>query len=345
MGITSKSFEKLHGFATKPVQKTTPNLRSASQFGGIIRKRGGAEAVFAPLVRKASAGDLGTIAKAKDAAGHGSEKRGYSNGGVYGEHPATGKGNQSYAGGLTGRTQSAEEYAAMKDKLTGGGVQQPAPAQPAAAPAQPVNYKSVHQQYKRNEGENHHSENAQLLAQHFGTPEEHEQVKQNIALRDKAGGYSGAEGMAAYRFNNEIDAKYYPKLQEAAGRKTVGKSLGYLGAMRGLAKAKDAGGHGSEKHGGGGAESAAGGSDKISMPEVYSHLSNHFKGLAAKLPLSGDISVQELNMDKVYSDYPDTSPGRVDNLAMEAGLNLIHDKNEAKPGVVNVLFSSRTSLK
>jgi hypothetical protein len=180
MGIASKAFLKLNGIESVSKSRTA-NLGAIPQrnFGGLIRKAADSAQV-ASAGRRTSASELGTVAKAKDAKGHGSEKRGGS--------------------------------------------------------STPVDYAALHRQYMSNEDVNAHSENAHLLATHFGTPEEADRVKQGIALRDKEGGYQGKAGMDAYRFNGEIDAKYYPKLQEAAGV-NVGKSLSIFGLMQTLSKA------------------------------------------------------------------------------------------------------------
>jgi len=76
MGISSKALSRIQGLPSVPVTKTVPNFKSASLFGGIIRKKAAAAEVSRPI--RKSVGELGRVEKAKDAKGHGSEKRGGS---------------------------------------------------------------------------------------------------------------------------------------------------------------------------------------------------------------------------------------------------------------------------
>lgn len=130
-----------------------------------------------------------------------------------------------------------------------------------------------------------------------------------------------------------------------SGPNQLGKALGLSHAVNMLAKAGTSEGatKGWETRRGAGGQSEVA-QEKMPLPTVYGHFADYFKKLATKLPPAGDISIHELNMDSVYKDYPDLSPGRIDNIAIESGVRVISDKSEAKPGIVNVLFSSRTSL-
>ena len=60
-----------------------------------------------------------------------------------------------------------------------------------AAKAAP-DLKSLNRTYNRNENNNFHSENIALLAKNFGTPQEHAQAKEIIAARNKQGSLPGS---------------------------------------------------------------------------------------------------------------------------------------------------------
>ena len=86
---------------------------------------------------------------------------------------------------------------------------------------------SLSRKYDKNEDENRHSENAVLLAKHFGTPEELERMNHMLKTRNKLGHLHNDHTGYAY----EMAKKYYHKLKEAyntdpdVGRKREGKLL------------------------------------------------------------------------------------------------------------------------
>ena len=186
MGITGKAFQKLHDIST--VSKSQPTKFGAvpqRNFGGLIRKAADSAQVTSKVGR-CTAGELGTIVKAKDAKGHGSDAR------------------------------------------DGGGIRQ---TRPFAATI-PDSYKQSLQ------------EDADKTGTHRGI------------FCDTSGKYRTEQinPHAQYTYSFRTDGgPTTPK----AGDGKVGKSLSIFGLMQGLAKAKDAKGHGSEKRGGGG--SGAGG--------------------------------------------------------------------------------------
>lgn len=72
----------------------------------------------------------------------------------------------------------------------------------------------LRQQYKDNERDNNHTENALMLAKHFGTPEEVKTVEAAMAHRDEMGGYgANPAGNRHYKNVNNIHMKYYPHLK------------------------------------------------------------------------------------------------------------------------------------
>ena len=70
---------------------------------------------------------------------------------------------------------------------------------------------SLSRKYDKNEDENRHSENAVLLAKHFGTPEELERMNHMLKTRNKLGHLHNDHTGYAY----EMAKKYYHKLKEA----------------------------------------------------------------------------------------------------------------------------------
>ena len=83
----------------------------------------------------------------------------------------------------------------------------------------------------------------------------------------------------------------------------------------------------------------------VSVRLAEQHLRTYFTNLATKKPTNGDIVLQEVNMAKVYSQCPDLNPGRVENIAIECGLNVILTKDEAQQGMVNVILKDTLANK
>lgn len=67
---------------------------------------------------------------------------------------------------------------------------------------------ALRRKYDRNENNNQHSENAVLLARHFGTPDELETANRLLAERNKLG-HAPAESS---QFQYDMSRKYYSKL-------------------------------------------------------------------------------------------------------------------------------------
>jgi len=70
--------------------------------------------------------------------------------------------------------------------------------------------------YKENESNNYHTENALMLAKHFGTKREQNAVSKSLEYRNKAGGYKSDDPMANlhYKTTHEIHSKYWPHLHD-----------------------------------------------------------------------------------------------------------------------------------
>lgn len=81
---------------------------------------------------------------------------------------------------------------------------------PPADPKTPEGRKRLHRQYNRNENQNRHSENAVLLAKHFGTPEEHAKAQDLLKQRNKLG-HAPDESP---QFQYDMSKKHYHKLSE-----------------------------------------------------------------------------------------------------------------------------------
>ena len=102
---------------------------------------------------------------------------------------------------------------------------------------------SLSRKYDKNEDENRHSENAVLLAKHFGTPEELERMNHMLKTRNKLGHLHNDHTGYAY----EMAKKYYHKLKEAyntdpdVGRKKDFFKTKYVNAGRKTTKVTDAG--------------------------------------------------------------------------------------------------------
>jgi len=98
---------------------------------------------------------------------------------------------------------------------------------------------SLSRKYDKNEDENRHSENAVLLAKHFGTPEELERMNHMLKTRNKLGHLHNDHTGYAY----EMAKKYYHKLKEAyntdpdVGRKKDFIKTKYVNAGRKTTKA------------------------------------------------------------------------------------------------------------
>jgi len=118
---------------------------------------------------------------AKDAKGHGSEKRGtaanvqqaYKNAAKFGpNHPSVGR---------SLRAAAKSELAALGAHSTGvAAVGQSAPP--------PIDRAKLNRTYNRNENNNYHSENIALLTKNFGTADEHAKAQEIVAERNKQGG-------------------------------------------------------------------------------------------------------------------------------------------------------------
>ena len=73
----------------------------------------------------------------------------------------------------------------------------------------------VKAKYKQNEDDNRHTENAELLAKHFGSKSDQNKVAKAKAYRDRNGGYSGdAEGRMHSNLAHEVHSKLYHHIKE-----------------------------------------------------------------------------------------------------------------------------------
>ena len=80
-----------------------------------------------------------------------------------------------------------------------------------------VDKAAIKKQYKDNESNNNHTENAALLAKHFGSKRDQNQVAKAKAYRDKHNGYGGdILGRHHANLAHEIHKKLYDKLHEEA---------------------------------------------------------------------------------------------------------------------------------
>ena len=80
-----------------------------------------------------------------------------------------------------------------------------------------VDKAALRKQYKDNESNNNHTENAALLAKHFGSKRDQNQVAKAKAYRDKHNGYGGdILGRHHANLAHEIHKKLYDKLHEEA---------------------------------------------------------------------------------------------------------------------------------
>jgi hypothetical protein len=81
--------------------------------------------------------------------------------------------------------------------------------------AEDVDKEAIRKQYKKNESDNRHTENAELLAKHFGSKRDQNQVAKAKAYRDKHNGYGGdILGRHHSNLAYEIHKKLYDKLHE-----------------------------------------------------------------------------------------------------------------------------------
>ena len=78
----------------------------------------------------------------------------------------------------------------------------------------------------------------------------------------------------------------------------------------------------------------------LSVPAVERRLRAFFAELFTKQKnqTPGDVYIQQLNLHTVYQQCQDLNPSRVENLAMEAGLNVIQNRQEAQPGKPNIIL-------
>lgn len=74
---------------------------------------------------------------------------------------------------------------------------------------------AVRAKYKENESDNRHTENAELLAKHFGSKSDQNKVAKAKAYRDRNRGYRGdAEGRMHSNLANEVHSKLYHHIKE-----------------------------------------------------------------------------------------------------------------------------------
>lgn len=187
---------------------------------------------------------------AKDAKGHGSEKRGVSavqarndrmfdmfarakaqghptfnaaadaaakSGAIFGKGDASAFAQRVGTGELHTQELAAQHGipTSIWNRPAGSSMNMVSNAAKAAASAPDL--KALSRKYDRNENNNFHSENTVLLTKAFGTPEEHAMAREIVAARNKQGSLPSSTpsvpNVRDWQYN--IDKKYYPKL---AGR-------------------------------------------------------------------------------------------------------------------------------
>ena len=209
MGVMSKAFLKLCDTETRPVEKAAPlGALPSRNFGGLVKAR---SSQLPDRPSRCSAGELGRISRAKDAKGHGSEKRdgyAYSN-------PDASNGKGPWEGKPNGFSRETHRVH-------------------FEAPAGHTTY------------QDHYSKQDADKASMDGWERKHTEVGTTTLNRRGA---------------NDASLDFVPNAQ------TFGKSLSVFGLMQGLAKAKDAKGHGSEKRGGSGGGDAPTGSHVVQDAE------------------------------------------------------------------------------
>jgi hypothetical protein len=85
-----------------------------------------------------------------------------------------------------------------------------------------VDKEAIRKEYKKNESDNRHTENAELLAKHFGSKRDQNQVAKAKAYRDKHNGYGGdILGRHHSNLAHEIHKKLYDKLHEEVNEAKV----------------------------------------------------------------------------------------------------------------------------
>ena len=260
MGITGKAFQKLHDIST--VSKSQPTKFGAvpqRNFGGLIRKAAELAQVTS-TGRRTSVSELGTIAKAKDAKGHGSEKRG-GGGDVsdykaprFGEDakPITTFPNEKYVLGHGGHhlveVDNANTGRKMMVAVRSNGVHTDYPLR---NPSGTVTYDHPEWFPKA------FRDKVQTYSDSMAAKDVSDaKMEQRSAITDKLVDRAMANGPAPRNAAGCVKDNHWSEGYDPTSN-SVGKSLSIFGLMQGLAKAKDAKGHGSEKRGGGG--SGAGG--------------------------------------------------------------------------------------
>ena len=230
-------------------------------------------------VRK-TVGELGAVSKAKDAKGHGSEKRGEG-------------------GGMVTNQDTEHTYGGYK-KVT---IPKGTPVVPASNLPADSSIK-----YWIDKLPSHLASNDEIDSHHrnYGFGVGGDEVDSHKEER-----YGGT---ATQRRQNAREVR-----QNQEYRNSVGKSLGFLNALQGLAKAKDAKGHGSEKRGGSG---GANETSKINPKDVdvinyatsaYGHLlpgGGKFSELAGKVKESYDLATpQNKAVHDTLMKYPNRTFG------------------------------------
>lgn len=148
---------------------------------------------------------------AKDAKGHGSEKRGGSAEDRYFDML------KAVADDHFARSVTPVSAGAAARELAAGNPKAAVPVihSGAAGRSDGPNIASISRSYTRNENANRHSENIALLAKHFGTPDEESKAREIIAERNRQGSLpSSTKSVPNVReFQHGITTKYSGKLR------------------------------------------------------------------------------------------------------------------------------------
>ena len=98
---------------------------------------------------------------------------------------------------------------------------------------------AIRAQYKKNESDNKHSENAVLLAKHFGSKSDQNKANKAKAYRDQQGGYgSDALGRHHAKMSHEVHSKLYHHIKEEAEQHEETSMLTFKQLMENISEGK-----------------------------------------------------------------------------------------------------------
>ena len=98
---------------------------------------------------------------------------------------------------------------------------------------------AIRAEYKKNESDNKHSENAVLLAKHFGSKSDQNKANKAKAYRDQQGGYgSDALGRHHAKMSHEVHSKLYHHIKEEAEQHEETSMLTFKQLMENISEGK-----------------------------------------------------------------------------------------------------------